>query len=63
MGPERRDADGPEDVPGPDADADAEARDAVRAHRPDVVRRLRERGLSPEAIERLLPGWSDLLDE
>lgn len=63
MGPKRRDADAPDDVPGPDADADAEARDAVRAHRPDVVRRLLERGLSREAIERLLPGWSDLLDE
>lgn len=63
MGPERRDADAPDPVPGPDAEADADARDAVRAHRPDVVRRLRERGLSREAIERLLPGWSDLLDE
>lgn len=63
MGPKRRDAEPPEGVPGPDADADVEARDAVRAHRRDVVRRLRERGLSREAIERLLPGWSDLLDE
>lgn len=65
MGPKRRDADAPADLPDdvPGSDADAEARDAVRAHRPDVVRRLLERGLSREAIERLLPGWSDLLDE
>lgn len=63
MGPKRRDADAPDDLPESDSDADAEAGDAVRAHRPDVVRRLLERGLSHEAIERLLPGWSDLLDE
>lgn len=35
----------------------------MRAHRRDVVRRLRERGLSLEAIEQLLPGWSQLVDD
>lgn len=35
----------------------------MRAHRRDVVRRLRERGLSLEAIEQLLPGWSRLADD
>lgn len=50
------------DAPEADRD-DAPEDDPVRAHRPEVVRRLLERGLSREAIERILPGWSDLLEE
>lgn len=37
--------------------------DPVRAHRPEVVRRLLDRGLSPAALEQLLPGWSELAEE
>lgn len=37
--------------------------DMVRAHRPDVVRRLLARGLSPATLDQILPGWSELADE
>ena len=42
---------------------EAAALDAVRAHRSDVVRRLLDRGLSPAALDQILPGWSELADE
>lgn len=47
----------------PVEDASTDALDAVRAHRPDVVRRLLARGLSPSALEQILPGWSEFADE
>lgn len=41
---------------------DLDALHAVRAHRPVVVRRLVERGLSPAAIDQILPGWSEFTE-
>ena len=51
-----------EDHPSSEAGGTAHL-DAVRAHRPDVVRRLLARGLSPAALDQILPGWSELADE
>ena len=47
----------------PAMDDDATTDDPVAAHRPVVVRRLLARGLSPDALDQILPGWSQLADE
>lgn len=35
----------------------------VREHRVDVVRRLLDRGVDPETLSQILPGWQHLLTE
>jgi hypothetical protein len=43
--------------------APASARGTVAEHRRVVVRRLLARGLSPHALEQILPGWVALLQQ
>ncbi|HEX9887972.1 MAG TPA: hypothetical protein VGA69_00720 [Nitriliruptorales bacterium] len=37
------------------------AASTVVSHRPDVVRRLMDRGLSPRTLSLLLPEWSETI--